>query len=191
MFKFRNIEKKLVLVYTGLDVMAEPADSIGAAPLTMPHLADVFFALVLHLSLHFRCRWGDIGKFILGNKWYDIEGIDTHLPDLLCDLGDMILVYSWNVNRIDLDDHLSINCHLDAPELVFEEELSSFNAGEAFALVGDVFIDLRPDFRVDRIQGYGNVTNPVFLEKIDLLRKEEAVCTDTFDYVGELFMRLS
>jgi hypothetical protein len=58
-------EKSSVVVDAGLDIVPETADCIGTASLAMAHLADIYFAFVLHLSFHFRSGRSDIGKFVL------------------------------------------------------------------------------------------------------------------------------
>jgi len=185
----RTENGELSIIHTGLYIMPEPSDGIGPASLAVPHLLDVFCTLILHLSLHLRGGRGDIGKFVLGNQGDDVEGIHSHIAHFLCNLRDMLFVDTRDIDRINLDDHVTLDRHLDPFQLVLKEYFCTFKTGIPLPLVIDKLVDLRPYLRINRIQRYRDITYVVFLKEIYFIGEQEAICTDTLDNVREFLVK--
>ena len=65
-----------------LNILAEKADGVSPASLTVTHLTDIGCAKFVHLRFFRRGRRHDVLEFILRDKRDDIEVEHTHCPNL-------------------------------------------------------------------------------------------------------------
>ena len=169
--------------------MPYASDCICPAALAVPHLLHIFCTFVLHFSLHLRGGGSDIGKFILGDQRDDIEGIDSHFPYLFSNLWNMLLVDTWDIDRIDLDNHVALDCHLDPFQLVPEKDFCSFKTGVPLPIIINKLVDLCPYLGIDCIQCDSDISHIVFLKEINFIGQQEAVGTDALDNIRKFLVK--
>ena len=110
----------------------------------------------------------------------------------------MVTVDFWNQNRIHFYKHTPGRNFFNSCQLVFNQNLCSFNSSVNFSVIDNPVVELRFNFRVNCIYSYSQRINSSFNYFISFFCKQKTVRTHTANqiwkflfYNAERFQRKS
>ena len=124
---------------SALNIFSKETYRVRPAPLAVAHLTHIRCAEFMHACFVFCGRGNDVFEFVLGNERDDVEVKDTDGSYLLCDFGDVAVIYPRNIDGVDFNKHSAFYGFFDSFHLVFQEKLCRLASGIAFSIGLSVF----------------------------------------------------